>query len=184
MKIEIDVLSNPKEFVEKWSVHYDYPYEDKYFDNIGRGLDDYDSFLELFRWKNGISKISNNKMKVIDGYWDKVEVLKELRNGFDWNLFEREFQPQKSGNIWKIFLLHIMNPNNFPIFDVHVFRFHYFVTNGEIREIPTSQNLKHEYYKNQYLGWFRDLRDKHGLNPKKMDESFFKFGQLLKPMKG
>ena len=87
-------------------------------------------------------------------------------------------------NIWKIFLLHIMDSHNYPIFDVHVFRFHHFIKNGFIKEIPNNQRLKYEYYKSEYLNWFRGLRDEYSLNPKKMDESFFKFGQILKPLKG
>ena len=184
MKLEIDILSNPTEFVQKWSSHYDYPNDKIYFDNIKNGLDKYESFLELFRWKNGIYNISSKKMDVIDGFWDKIVVLRKLKIDFDWELFENEFQPYKSSSIWKIFLLHIMDSHNYPIFDVHVFRFHHFIKYGFIKEIPNNQRLKYEYYKSEYLKWFRDLRDEYSLNPKKMDESFFKFGQILKPLKG
>lgn len=184
MKLEIDILSNPHDFLEKWSFHYDYPNDIIYYKNIEKGLDDYHSFIELFRWKNGIYNVSKSKMKVIEGFWDRVEVLRELKRDFDWELFEKEFQPHKSSNIWKIFLLHIMDSYNFPIFDVHVFRFHHFFKYGFIKEIPNNQRLKYNYYKNEYIGWFRGLRDEYSLNPKKMDESFFKFGQILKPLKG
>ena len=184
MKLEIDILTNPKEFVDNWCIHYDYPNDIIYNENIDKGLNDYHSFLELFRWKNGIYNISRSKMKVIEGFWNKVEVLRELKRDFDWELFENEFQPHKSSNIWKIFLLHIMDSHNFPIFDVHVFRFHHFIKYGFIKEIPNNQKLKYSYYKNEYIEWFRELRDNHSLNPKNMDESFFKFGQILKPLKG
>ena len=184
MKLEIDILTNPKEFIDNWCMGYDYPNDFIYYQNIEKGLEDYHSFLELFRWKNGIYNVSKSKMRVIEGFWDKVEVLRELKRNFDWELFENEFQPHKSSNIWKIFLLHIMDSYNFPIFDVQVFRFHHFIKNGFIKEITNNQKLKYDYYKKEYIGWFRELRDSHSLNPKKMDESFFKFGQILKPLKG
>ena len=38
MKIEIDILSNPKRFVNEWSKLYDYGMEDVYSSNIDLGL--------------------------------------------------------------------------------------------------------------------------------------------------
>ena len=184
MKLEIDILSDPNKFVNEWSQYYDYGNTELYSKNINSGLSCYDNFLDLFRWKNGIYNISKNKRIVIEQFWSKIQILKKLRKSFDWELFEKEFEPDKSSTIWKIFLLHIIDPYNFPIFDVHVFRFHHFIINGIIEEIPSSQNLKYKYYKELYRKWFLLLRDKHSLDPKKMDESFFKFGQILKPLRG
>ncbi len=184
MKLEIDILSNPKEFVQNWSKYYNYSNETLYSTNIKVGLENYESFLNLFRWKNGISNISKKKLIVINKFWDKIDVLKKLQNSFDWVEFETNFEPKKSSPIWKIFLLHIIDPFNFPIFDVHVFRFHHFLIKKEIREIPNNHSKKYEYYKSEYLIWFTKLRDDFALDPKKMDESFFKFGQTLKPLTG
>jgi len=141
-------------------------------------------FSNCFVGKMKSTIFSRSNMKVIEGFWDKVEILRELKRDFDWELFENEFQPHKSSNIWKVFLLHIMDSHNYPIFDVHVFRFHHFIKYGFIKEIPNNQKLKYEYYKNEYIVWFKELRDEHSLNPKKMDEPFLKFGQILKLLKG
>tara|TARA_B100000242_G_C43043626_1_gene486994 strand:+ start:1981 stop:2565 length:585 start_codon:yes stop_codon:yes gene_type:complete len=184
VKLEIDILSNPKEFVNEWSLYYDYGNTYLYTDNIKNGFDNYESFLNLFRWKNGIYNISKNKIKVIEKFWGNIDTLKQLKKEFDWEKFEQTFQPQDSSTIWKIFLLHIMNPFKFPIFDVHVFRFHHFITTKNIKEIPSNSTQKYDYYKNHYLPWFTNLRDSYSLDPKKMDESFFKFGQIIKPLKG
>ncbi len=184
MKIEIDILSNPKNFVKVWSELYDYGMEDVYNSNIDSSLENYKNFFDLYRWKNSVYNISIRKTKVIEEFWKKRKTLEELKYSFDWNLFEKEFQPEKSSCIWKIFLLHIISPNNFPIFDVHVYRFHYFLKNNLIKEIPNSQRLKYQYYKNEYFPWFNSIKDREGLNPKKMDESFFRTGQVLKSLKG
>ena len=183
MKIEIDILSNPKRFVNEWSKLYDYGMEDVYSSNIDLGLKNYKSFFDLYRWKNGVYNISTKKTRVIEEFWNKRKTLKELQNSFDWTLFENEFKPEKSSCIWKIFLLHIISPTNFPIFDVHVYRFHHFITNNKIKEIPNNQQSKYNYYKNEYFPWFNSIRENEGLNPKKMDESFFKMGQVLKSLK-
>ena len=44
MKLEIDILSNPKEFVNEWSLYYDYGNTYLYTDNIKNGFDNYESF--------------------------------------------------------------------------------------------------------------------------------------------
>ena len=188
-KIEIDIMSNPKDFVEQWSPHYDYPNSNLYNDNIKTGLSNKDSFIELFRWKNGIRNIADKKMKVIEGFWEKVNELNKLKTGddwkkFDWKRFEDAFEPHKSSCIWKMFLLHIMDAKNYPIFDVHVYRFHYFLTTGTIKEIPSYQKSKYEYYRDNYIGWFNNMKVVHELDPKEMDKAFFTFGKILKPLKG
>ena len=182
MKILINVLEEPNHFVEIWSKKYNVRNNYLYDENIKTGLDNYDSFFNLFRWKNGFYNISKSKTRVVESFWDKVTELKTLKNSFDWGEFEDEYNPQNTSTIWKIFLLHISDPYNFPIFDVHVFRFHNFITTGKINEIPKNSRQKYQYYKNEYLPWFLELRDKYDLNPKKMDESFFMFGKKLKSL--
>ena len=64
-----------------------------------------------------------------------------------------------------------MNPFKFPIFDVHVFRFHHFITTKNIKEIPSNSTQKYDYYKNHYLPWFTNLKIVI-FGSQKMDESF------------
>lgn len=182
--IEIQGLTNLNEFVKKWSPIYSYSNEKKYEEHISKGLEEKESFIELFKWKNGTGDvIYEKKLSSILNYWEKVEVLKHLKNHFDWELFEKEFEPQKSSTIWKLFLLHIMSPSEFPIFDQHVYRSFRFFTNGKIEEIPTNSKTKYQLYKMEYIDWFNQLKNEFNEVPKKMDESFFSFGQMLKGMK-
>ena len=123
-------------------------------------------------------------METINRFWNSREVLLSLKKKFNWDDFEKEFQPNKTSAIWKIFMLHLINPFDFPIFDMHVYRFHQFLSTGEIIEIKENQSFKYNYYKETYLPWFLDIRDKNNLDPKKMDECFFKLGQVIKQLKG
>ncbi|MBN3582821.1 hypothetical protein JYB64_10535 [Algoriphagus aestuarii] len=183
-KIEIHGLKNLNDFVEAWSPMYSYPLESKYRNNISKGLINKDSFIELFKWKNGTGNtISGKKLNTALDYWGKVEVLKELKVNFDWSLFENEFEPQKSSTIWKLFLLHIMKPSEFPIFDQHVYRSFLFFKEGIIKEIPSNSRTKYLLFKHEYLGWFNKLKNQYNASPKMMDESFFSFGQMLKGIK-
>lgn len=183
-KIIIRGFDNPDDFVKKWSKFYSYSIENKYNNNISCVFDNYNSFLELFRWKNGTGDvISHNKMKVINGFYDKVSVLRSLQRDFSWELFEQEFEPTKSSTIWKIFLLHLICPIKFPIYDQHVHRFYSFLKNGIIEEIPTKRDLIYSNYK-EYKNWFNYIQSKFKFEYRNMDMSFFIFGKFLKQIKG
>jgi hypothetical protein len=157
--ILIKGFDKPIDFVDTWSKKYSYPDEYKYDDNITRVLDDWSYFLELFRWKNGYrDNIYKKKLEVIEGFYDKVDVLRNLKSNFSWEIFETEFEPTKSSPIWKIFLLHLIDPKAFPIYDQHVFRFYYFVKTGVISEISTNLKFLYNGYKNDYIDWFNQLQ--------------------------
>lgn len=177
MELKDEIFANPKKFVDKYSSLYD---NHLYEENIDKGLDNYESFYQLFKWKNGGMRLSQDKGKLVEEFWDKIEMIRVLKTSFNWDTFEKEFNPQKSACIWKIFLLHIINPKEFPIFDQHVFRFQCFVKNRTINEIPSTHKKKYEHYKKDYRIWFIELQNKHSLDPRKMDESFFYFGKKIK----
>jgi hypothetical protein len=182
--INIDGLDNLNDFVSKWSLLYSYPNEDKYNNHISNSLNSKESFIELFKWKNGTGDvIYEKKMNVVLRYWDKIEILRKLKREFNWDLFEKEFEPQKSATIWNIFLLHIVNPEEFPIFDQHVFRSYNFFKTGTIKEIPSYSKTKYNIYKSEYKEWYNQIKDEYSVSPKKMDESFMSFGQMLKRLK-
>jgi len=178
-------FNEPTEFIEKWSNRYSYSNEYKYHNNIDHVLNDKQSFLEVFKWKNGTGDvIYEKKLTVIEGFYKKIEILRNLRLEFSWDLFENEFEPTKNSPIWKIFLLHIIDPKEFPIYDQHVFRFYNFVKTGVITEIPTNLNQIYDGYKNEYKIWFNQIRREFSLDPKDMDKSFVTYGKVLKSLKG
>ena len=183
-KIEIPGFRDPAEFMERWSGQYSYNIEYKYTDHIDTVFDNRESFLELFRWKNGTGEnISVNKMKTIDGFWSKVDVLRKLKLNFSWEFFESEFQPTRSSSIWKCFLVHLIDPSRFPLYDQHVYRSYQFIHEGIIEEIPNTHRLKYEIFKEKYCEWFNGVVNEHNLNHKRMDESLFTYGQMLKSIK-
>jgi len=180
-KIEIQGLENFNEFVKNWYPAYSYPNGSKYAEQISNALEDKNSFVELFIWKNGTgNSLSASKLKTVLAYWEKVDILKYLQINFEWELFEKEFEPTTNSTVWKLFLLHLVNPCKFPIFDQHVYRSYVFFKEGIIKEIPIDSKKKYEIYKTEYLCWFEQLKTKFNECPKKMDQSFFTFGRMLK----
>lgn len=183
--ILIHGLDNPKEWVDIWSKYYSYKDEEKYTNNIRKALDSQEAFMSLFEWKNGYGdKISNKKKIPLKSYYQKINLLRTLKISFEWDLFEKEFLPYKNATIWKIFLLHITNPDEFPIFDQHVYRAFTFVKTGEITNVALNSNSQlYQIYKNEYKPWFNSLRKTFNLDPKQMDEALFSFGKFLKEIK-
>lgn len=183
--ITIKGFEKPVDFVSNWSDLYSYTIEEKYTNHINKVFDNKESFLELFKWKNGTGNvIYERKLKGVLNYWDKIDDLRELKKEFSWELFENKFEPQKGSTIWRIFLLHLINPNEFPIFDQHVSRFYHFHKSGLIKELPTNPKKVYDSYKLEYKDWFSQIQQKYNLQPKKMDESFFMYGRMLKGLNG
>ena len=93
--ISIDSINdNPSEFVKIWSNSYQYPLGEKYNNNIELVLENKNSFIELFKWKNGTGDvISKPKMKVVENFYSKIDVLRTLKESFEWKYFEEEFKP-------------------------------------------------------------------------------------------
>jgi len=184
--IEIKGIEDPIDFVNKWSKSYNYSNEGVYDNYINRVFDDYDTFKQMFYWKNGTGeKLSGYKEILVSQFWEQKKILIKLKDDFNWETFENVFKPMNSSTIWKIFLLHLMNPKEFPIFDQNVYRFYRFTMDGIIiKDPPQKKKEAYEIYKNEYRDWFNNLRIQYKLNHKEMDRSFFSFGQLLKKIDG
>jgi len=185
-KIEIEGFIDPKSFVEKWSGLYSYGQEKKYKENISKVFfNEQRYFNAIFQWKNGTGdNISRAKQTKVDSYYVSINILQKLKEKFDWETFENEFKPSSGSNIWTIFLLHLVDPSNFPIYDQHVYRFYHFHTKGVIDEIPTNAEKRYKFYKEIYQPWFNEIKENYNLDPKKMDEAFFTYGQQLKKLIG
>jgi hypothetical protein len=88
---------------------------------------------------------------------------------------------KNKGMIWKIFTLHIMYPNRFPIFDQNVYRSMHYLQTGTIKEIPSKNTDKQAAYINEYMPFFKEQGDYKG---KELDKALFTFGQFLKLAEG
>lgn len=182
-QIVIGGYDSPKDFVEIWAKRYHYPNYEKYTKHIDTAISDTNSLRALFEWKNGTSdKISALKSIVIDGFVAKREKLNYLQQShvLDWQVFEEEFEPQKSSAIWKIFLLHMLNPKQHPIFDQHVHRSFCFFTEGKIKELPKTSKQVYQIYKDHYLPWALDICSTHDIEVNQLDKALFAFGKTLK----
>lgn len=176
------------EFVSFWSAIYGVPSaEGAYTDCIHKKQFSEDDISQLYVWKNGTILSGPKKESLDKNILFKIGVINGLKKNYDEEIFQANFKDVSS--IWKIFLKHIISPEQFPIFDQHVFRSFWFLTTGEIKEIedvltdaiPNShkERAKEDVYNNKYLPFVRQL-SKDDVPLKKIDEALMAFGRFLK----
>jgi len=173
--------TDSKEFVLFWSCFYNYPLEKLYNKNIGKEQFSESDLAKLFKWKNG-RNLSQKKQKLLQAIVDKLEIINRLKKEFCIESFLKEFKIVK-GTIWKIFLLHIICPAKYPIFDQHVCRAFYFISQNKKQEIPIRKADIEKLYFQQYMAFFNNLL-KYGITQKKLDEALWSFGKFLKTSYG
>tara|TARA_B110000285_G_scaffold210694_1_gene252741 strand:+ start:1734 stop:2102 length:369 start_codon:yes stop_codon:yes gene_type:complete len=121
-------------------------------------------------------KLSVLKQKSLD---TKIKAKLTIINTFkksdslDLEAFKIEFK--KVSAVWKIFLLHIIKPNKYPIYDQHIHRAFLFIHNEDWRNIQNTMNekVKEQFYFDRYLPFIEAQNIK---DLKKLDEVFFAFG--------
>lgn len=179
LHFEITKSNDINTFINFWSQLYSYSNEAIYKKNISKKVFDTESIQELFIWKNGM-RLSDLKQKSLnDKIISKLEVINYLKSKdeFELDLFNYQFKILSA--VWKIFLLHIIQPKKFPIYDQHIHRTFLFIHKKEFSNLSNTSiknKQKEAFYFNEYLPFIDENEIK---NLKKLDEAFFAFGQFL-----
>lgn len=181
MKLPILKIENSEltEFISYWSRLYDYPLESIYNNYINKSSFNKEDLKHLYIWKNGM-KLSGVKQKALETkILSKVVIINDFKSKkeIDLEKFKKEFSNVSA--VWKIFLLHTINPNKYPIYDQHIHRaFNYIHSRNykNISAISINNKTKEEFYFNEYLLFIDSLRN---IDLKKLDEAFFAFGQFI-----
>lgn len=173
---------NPKLFMEYWSSFYAYEFEPNYLKNISDPFKDLESFHQIFVWKNGM-KLSKVKYTSIKKLYKQSKGFKKNNKKFSEIAFEEKFSMHKNPGIWMMFLMHLFQPNKYPLFDQHVYRAYIFLTEGVVKEIPKNNKMKYIFFKQVYIPWFKSLKSSTRLSGKTLDESLFTLGQYISKIK-
>lgn len=182
LKLPIATVSSTNDmnaFIESWSKFYGYGKDSLYKENIIEAqLSEY-NLLKLYEWKNG-SELSELKLKSFNEHilvnLNRINKLR-LEPSIRKDEFLKEFQSIK-GAVWKIFLLHILKPHQFPIYDQHIHRAYNYMHGLPIEAVTNDIKQEHkiDFYFEYYLPFVKSINVS---DLKKMDEAFFAFGKLL-----
>lgn len=171
------------DFISFWSKCYA---EGKYFDedyekNLNRtSLLTPQNVQYLLEWKNA-KPLSKPKQALADKTKARITELNKFRQTGP--ITEKEFKEIwnciskiiRYGFVWKVFLLHISRPTDYPIVDQHVLRAWNFLIKGKVEE--PKQNLDN-YEK--YRIFFFELAKQSGKDLRRVDKALMAFGQFLK----
>ena len=166
-----------QEFISFWSKLYAYDNAVLYNKIHHKVLSEKD-IKDLFQWKNGMklsqAKEKSLKIKILK----KIKIINSLRatTEIDLDYFLKEFK--EVSVVWKVFLLHIISPSMYPIYDQHIHRAYRFMNNEASDGIKASMNesVKLKFYFEEYYPFVKESKIK---DLKKMDEAFFAFGQFI-----
>ncbi len=172
--LQLTVSGQPA-FVQFWSQQYHDINEDLYTQNIAIRPPTSDSVRELFRWKNG-GQLSERKRQSVEQHF--VGRLNDLQR------FDGDFEPagflhhfHGSGPIWRIFFLHIHQPERFPIFDQHVFRAMRYIQTDGLAELPFDPEERIRIYDKEYRGFHTGFGTHQD---RAVDKALWAFGKFLK----
>jgi hypothetical protein len=182
MNLNLPILQNEQtslpQFIDFWSSLYEDPEETLYTNNIDKVQYSGTDVTELFEWKNGMplsqTKLESLHKKIIA----KLEIINQFKNDpkVDLNAFIKEFNDLSF--VWKIFLLHIIKPKAYPIYDQNIHRCFNFIRDMEHQGITNNipEKSKEQFYFEDYLPFIENL---NGIPMQKIDRAFFSFGQFL-----
>lgn len=176
-KLKIESCYGIQDFINQWKELYAYDNTELYSLIMNDELSKQD-LLDLYVWKNGM-KLSTAKLKSFNTkLLPKLDLINKLRiqKELDMKLFNEEFASVSA--VWKIFLLHIIKPNYYPIYDQHIHRAYNFINGKDFSGISSDMYDKKKltFYFKEYLPFVRRMNI---ANLKEMDEAFFAFGQFL-----
>jgi hypothetical protein len=170
-------------FVEFWSQFYDYksPFELNYDKHIKIGKPfTHKDILELFEfvYHTGLGRIRTEAIK--DKIYPHLDYINDMKFEDSIKLDEFHSKFESSPAVTRTFLLHIIKPNVYPLYDqnIHVA---YNIIHGidsDIYPFPRRNEDKMKFYFRKLVPFIESNRGIHSL--KKIDEALNSFGQLVK----
>tara|TARA_R110001583_G_scaffold92594_2_gene235171 strand:+ start:495 stop:1073 length:579 start_codon:yes stop_codon:yes gene_type:complete len=171
--------TNLNEFINYWSQLYSYPNENLYNNTIVKQQYSIADIQNLYVWKNNM-RLSAPKQKSLESKIKaKLTIINTLKTigDVDLNNFKKEFKNVSA--VWKIFLLHSIKPNKYPIYDQHIHRAFLYIHNEDFSNISNDtikDKAKETFYFERYVPYIESINI---IDLKKLDEAFFAFGQFL-----
>lgn len=172
-----------KEFISYWTRCYNegkYP-NTVYEENLNKkGMLQENNIIPLLEWKNG-NPLSEYKKQIASTTIKNLKKFNQFRvlaavTDEDFNQFWSFISTVvKSGLVWRVFLLHIARPTDYPIVDQHVLRAYYFLTHGKVTK-PEETLETYLLYKE----FFFNIAKESGKEFRELDKALMAFGQFLK----
>ncbi len=163
------------EFIRFWNRCYKYPLDHLYTERISKARFTGTDLTRLFEWKNG-GKLSKRKQKTLRRVLERLDKVNSLKKGFYLTEFQRDFRDLSV--MWKLFLLHITAPGNYPFFDQSICRAFIFLKESLLTEgLPEGDEVEKLFF-DEYVEFYHNHLPKAG-SSKEFDQAFWAFGRFL-----
>lgn len=173
------------EFVTHWSNSYNYTPKHElknnlYFNNICKDKFEENNLIELFTWKNGmpLNRKSMETIHLISEQVDEINRLKQLDS--EELLNHIHINISISNENWKIYLLHILKPNDFPVLDLHTYRAYQYITLQLLKELKEESKTLMSFYTEDYIPFFQ----KHAFSYNNGKHEKIELWQIYKALHG
>lgn len=182
-KFELRELDDIQDFIKFWEQFYPDTTRDKtlYYPAFGEGLLTKSLLLGYFEWKNQMTLSGKKKESFESKIAIKLDRIIELRakKESDFSLIQNEFN--EVSTIWLIALAHLINPEQFPIFDIHVFRAYQYIQNETIdTQEYNNESKRLVLYQDKYLPFIEQLKQSnYTIDNKTLDEALWAYGKFL-----
>lgn len=165
-------------FIDFWKKLYFYPLENLYDQTIHKKLFDSEDVQRLYIWKNGMKLSDKKQLSLETKIIAKLELINYYKAQDNWAIQDFQENFGELTAVWKIYLLHIIKPGKYPIYDQHINRAYNFIHGLSVKDISANMpNIeKEKFYFQTYLPFIQNLK---GHNLKYIDEAFFSFGQFI-----
>ena len=175
-------------FIDYWANSYDYSAENTDYDLYVAKRDDTFEFdkanlRKLFEWKNNTGeKLTSKKESTVNKLIDKLPEINQLLGQWNDVLFQEHFG--KISAVWQTYLMHIIQPDRFPIFDQHVYRAFAYLQLGKPDELQRLNTTKQKLglYR-QYQSFFDGIKQESGCATRDIDKALWAFGRFIKQYK-
>ncbi|MDR0332144.1 MAG: hypothetical protein LBI15_01645 [Dysgonamonadaceae bacterium] len=168
------------QFIEYWAKMYNAPNDVPYDNSINKETFTAEDIQKLYEWKN-TSILSGAKQKSLNTkIKSKLMTINNFKSNFDLDKFLKEFE--NVSFVWKIFLLHIIKPFEYPIYDQHIHRAYQFIFDEDWQTISAQMkdSAKDNFYFQTYLPFIKKQIDSLSLKIREIDRGLFVFGGNLK----
>ncbi|CAH0995087.1 hypothetical protein EMA8858_01207 [Emticicia aquatica] len=171
------------QFVEVWSQFYDYnsPWEPNYNKHIKIGKPfTHNDIIKLFEWENqaGLGRIRAGAIK--DKIYPEIDYVNDMKfeESIDINEYNNKFITVPA--VSRTFLLHIIKPEVYPLYDLNVHIAYNFIhdIDSKLHPFPVRPEDKIKFYFRKLMPFIESVRGNYSL--KKVDEALNSFGQLIK----
>ncbi len=171
--------SNISDFIKFWSAYYNYSLKDLYNSRIHLSTYTKEDLEKLFEWKNGMVLSAKKNQALKDKVLVHLNQINQFKQQEQINLSDFQHTFKGVSAVWKIFLLHLIKPDYYPIYDQHIHRAYFYINRKNYDEELSliSKEIKEQFYFEAYLSFVHGI---NGCSLKQIDEALFSFGKFLK----